>query len=188
MRAKLKLFILGSIVSVSLVSPPGFLRLEIIEFSDFLMILFFILLIHDFVKNSISVDFKETSTQLWGSLILVLLVSTFIYGISAFILRLVFYSVVGYLFTSYIKGKSTHELQYFLIPFAAVTLLNFLTSIFQLSFVDNTTGWISYYYENPDFFNRGRLSGYQGSGPNVAGGVFSILTFLSLYIYFLILV
>ena len=98
MRAKLKLFILGSIVSVSLVSPPGFLRLEIIEFSDFLMILFFILLIHDFVKNSISVDFKETSTQLWGSLILVLLLSTFIYGISAFILRLVFYSVVGYLF------------------------------------------------------------------------------------------
>ena len=125
MKAKLKLFILGSIVSVSLVSPPGFLRLEIIEFSDFLMILFFILLIHDFVKNSISVDFKETSTQLWGSLILVLLLSTFIYGISAFILRLVFYSVVGYLFTSYINSKSTHELQYFLIPFAAVTLLNF---------------------------------------------------------------
>ena len=84
----------------------------------------------------------------------------------------------------YISASLLNELQYFLIPFAAVTLLNFLTSIFQLSFVDNTIGWISYYYENPDFFNRGRLSGYQGSGPNVAGGVFSILTFLSLYIYF----
>ena len=101
-----------------------------------------------------------------------------------------FYIEINFLLFSWIfiyiiiKSKSTHELQYFLVPFAAVTLLNFLTSIFQLSFVDNTTGWISYYYENPDFFNRGRLSGYQGSGPNVAGGMFSILTFLSLYIYF----
>ncbi len=179
----MKLFILGSIISVSLVSPPGFLRLEIIEFSDFLIILFFIILIHDFIKNSTLIDFKETYTQLWGSLVLVLLVSLSIYGISAFILRLIFYSVVGYLFTSYLKSKSTYELQYFLIPFAAVTLLNLLTSIFQLSFVENTTGWISYYYENPDFFNRGRLSGYQGSGPNVAGGMFAILTFLTLYIY-----
>ena len=129
MRAKLKLFILGSIISVSLVSPPSFLRLEIIEFSDFLIILFFIILIHDFIKNSKSVDFKETSAQLWGSLILVLSVSIFVYGISAFILRLIFYSVVGYLFAAYTKSKSTHELQYFLMPFAAVTLLNFLTSI-----------------------------------------------------------
>ena len=64
-----------------------------------------------------------------------------------------------------------------------MSILNFVSSIFQLSFVDNTIGWITYYYENPSFFDRGRLSGFQGSGPNVAGGMFSILTFLSMYFY-----
>ena len=69
------------------------------------------------------------------------------------------------------------------MPFSVVTLLNFVAVIFQLSYVHNTIGWISYFYENPTFLQRGRLSGFQGSGPNVAGGLLTILTLLNLYFY-----
>ena len=183
MKEKVNIFILGSLVSISLITPPGYLRLSILEFSDFLILVFSFLLFFDYARNKNYPDFSSNITKFWGSLIFLLSIALFFYGINFFVLRLIFYCVTGYLFTVFAKNKSTTNLQYFLIPFALVTILNFLSSLFQLSFVDNTVGWISYYYENPSFFNRGRLSGFQGSGPNVAGGMFTILTFLCLYFY-----
>jgi hypothetical protein len=94
-----------------------------------------------------------------------------------------FYCLVGYLFTNFVTKRSIESLEYFIIPFSIVTILNLSSSIFQLSYVDNTIGWISYFYENPSFLQRGRLSGFQGSGPNVAGGMFSLLAFLNLYFF-----
>ena len=183
MKEKVNIFILGSLVSISLITPPGYLRLSILEFSDFLILVFSFLLFFDYARNKNYPDFSSNITKFWGSLIFLLSIALFFYGINFFVLRLIFYCVTGYLFTVFAKNKSTISLQYFLIPFAFVTILNFLSSLFQLSFVDNTVGWISYYYENPSFFDRGRLSGFQGSGPNVAGGMFTILTFLCLYFY-----
>ena len=174
MKDKVNIFILGSLVSISLITPPGYLRLSILEFSDFLILVFSFLLFFDYARNKNYPDFSSNITKFWGSLIFLLSIALFFYGINFFVLRLIFYCVTGYLFTVFAKNKSTTSLQYFLIPFAFVTILNFLSSLFQLSFVDNTVGWISYYYENPSFFDRGRLSGFQGSGPNVAGGMFTI--------------
>ncbi len=107
----------------------------------------------------------------------------FIYGLNLLILRFVFYFITGYFFSYYISDKPLTSFQYFVLPFGIVSFLNIFAVIFQLSFVENSIGWISYYYENPSFINRGRLSGFQGSGPNVAGGIFSILIFLNLYVY-----
>jgi len=183
LKEKLGIFLLGSLVSVSLISPPGFLRLSFIEFSDFLILIFSLILFFDFIRKRNILELSDNVTRFWGSLTLLLILSVFIYGVNVFALRLIFYCLTGFLFTVFVKKKTTNDLQYFLFPFIFVSILNFASSLFQLSFVDNTIGWITYYFENPTFFNRGRLSGFQGSGPNVAGGMFTILSFLCLYFY-----
>ena len=95
-----------------------------------------------------------------------------------------FYCILGLLLANFIINTEIEKLEYFIIPFSIVTIVNLIASIFQLSYVDNTIGWISYFYENPTFLQRGRLSGFQGSGPNVVGGMFTILTFLNLYFFY----
>ena len=174
---------LGLLVAISLISPPSYLRLGFIEFSDFLVLLFSFLLFFDFIKNQDYKNIKLKELQLWGSLFIILCFSLIIYGLNIFILRWMFYCLTGYLFTNFVTKRSIESLEYFIIPFSIVTLLNLASSIFQLSYVENTIGWISYFYENPSFLQRGRLSGFQGSGPNVAGGMFTVLTFLNLYFF-----
>ena len=185
MKEKLFLILLGLLSAVSLISPPGYQRLGFIEFSDFLVLLFSILLFYDFIKKKDykSLNLKSPAFQFWGALLLILLLSLIIYGLNVLIFRLMFYCFVGYVFTNFVTRRSIENLEYFIIPFSVVTILNLISSIFQLSYVDNTVGWITYFYEDPTFFQRGRLSGFQGSGPNVAGGMFTILTFLNLYFY-----
>ena len=183
MKEKLYLMSLGLLVAISLISPPGYLRLGFIEFSDFLVLLFSFLLFFDFIKNQDYKNIKLKELQLWGSLFIILCFSLIIYGLNIFILRWMFYCLTGYLFTNFGTKISIESLEYFIIPFSIVTLLNLASSIFQLSYVENTIGWISYFYENPSFLQRGRLSGFQGSGPNVAGGMFTVLTFLNFYFF-----
>ena len=174
---------MGLLGAVSLISPPGYLRLGFIEFSDFLVLLFSFLLFFDFIKNQDYKNIKLKELQLWGSLFIILCFSLIIYGLNVFILRWMFYCLIGYLFTNFVTKRSIESLEYFILPFSIVTLLNLASSIFQLSYVENTIGWISYFYENPSFLQRGRLSGFQGSGPNVAGGMFTVLTFLNFYFF-----
>ena len=95
-----------------------------------------------------------------------------------------FYCILGLLLVNYIVHTKIEKLEYFIVPFSIVTIINLSAAIFQLSYVDNTIGWITYFYENPTFLQRGRLSGFQGSGPNVAGGMFTVLTFLNLYFFY----
>jgi len=185
LKEKFYLILLGLLVAISLISPPSYLRLGFIEFSDFLVLLFTVLLFYDFIKNQDykNVNIKSPQLQLWGFLLVVLSFSLIIYGFNVLILRLLFYCLLGYLFANFVSQRSIENLEYFIIPFSIVTLLNLVTSIFQLSYVDNTVGWISYFYENPTFLQRGRLAGFQGSGPNVVGGLFTVLTFLNLYFF-----
>ena len=176
---------MGLLGAVSLISPPGFLRLGFIELSDFLVVLFSALLFYDFIKNHDykKINFSSPLVRFWGLLLVILFFSLIMYGLNVFIFRLMFYCFLGYLFSNLLIKNNPENLEYFIIPFSIVTLLNFVAVIFELSYVENTIGWISYFYENPTFLQRGRLSGFQGSGPNVAGGLFTILTFLNLYFY-----
>ena len=186
MVTKIKLFIYGCLIAVSLISPPGVFRLEIIEFSDFLI---FVLSIALFYENLKSKKFKistlkESNNLIWLTTLTTLIIALFIYGVNALTLRILFYCVLGYLLSVYIIEIKLEELKFFIIPFFFVTILNLLAVIFEISLIDNSVGWISFYYENPSLFNRGRLSGFQGSGPNVAGGVLTILTFFYIHFYY----
>ena len=116
------------------------------EFSDFLILTLSIVLFSKFIKDG---DYKKLNTQshfvkLWGGLLIVLIISLFIYGLNVFVLRLMFYCVLGLLLVNYIVHTKIEKLEYFIIPFSIVTIINLSAAIFQLSYVDNTIGWITY--------------------------------------------
>ena len=184
MKNKLVLFIFGSLLTVSITSPPELLNNLPINLSDILIIFasiyIFINLINQFKLSEILFEIKNTY---WLYIIVVFTISFFLYGFNSLTIRFIFYTIFGFLCYLFVKNYSINELQYIFIPFFAISLLNFVTVIFELSFLDNTTGWITYYYENPNFFNKGRLSGYQGGGPNVAGALFTFLTFINFYFF-----
>ena len=55
--------------------------------------------------------------------------------------------------------------------------------MFNLSYLNNSIGWITNYSDTNNIFFSGRLAGFQGSGPNVAGTIFGLLSILSFYFY-----
>ena len=185
MKVKVNLFLLGTLVASTFVLPPGVLRLNFIELSDFIIIIFSVLVFFDLLrKKDLKLEaFTKEFNLFWSLLIVFMIFSILLYGIHPFTLRIIFYCLLFILFSKFSTRFDLIELSYFIFPFIFLTLLNFSTVLFEISLIENSTGWISYNYENPTFFNRGRLSGYQGSGPNVAGGLFSILTFINLHFY-----
>jgi len=106
LKEKLNIFLLGSLVSLSLISPPGFLRLSFIEFSDFLILIFSLILFLDFIVKNNTLDLSKNIARFWGSLTLLLIFSIFLYGVNVFVLRLIFYCLTGFLFTTFVKKKN----------------------------------------------------------------------------------
>ncbi len=184
MKSKAILIFIGTLLTLSITSPPQFLNFFGLNFSDLaLIVTVFSILLHALVKNNfkkIILDFKFTY---WSVVSLILFFTFFIYGLNNLTIRFLFYVIFGYLIYLLLNHYSNEEIQYLFIPFISITILNFFTVIFQLSFLDNSIGWINYFYENPNFFQRGRLAGYQGGGPNVAGSMFIFLTFINYYFF-----
>tara|TARA_B100002019_G_scaffold266587_1_gene257008 strand:- start:1815 stop:4223 length:2409 start_codon:yes stop_codon:yes gene_type:complete len=184
LKSKAILIFIGTLLTLSITSPPQFLNFFGLNFSDLaLIVTVFSILLHALVKNNfkkIILDFKFTY---WSVVSLILFFTFFIYGLNNLTIRFLFYVIFGYLIYLLLNHYSNEEIQYLFIPFISITILNFFTVIFQLSFLDNSIGWINYFYENPNFFQRGRLAGYQGGGPNVAGSMFIFLTFINYYFF-----
>ena len=184
MKSKAILIFIGTLLTLSITSPPQFLNFFGLNFSDLtLIVTVFFILLHALVKNNfkkIILDFKFTY---WSVVSLILFFTFFIYGLNNLTIRFLFYVIFGYLIYLLLNHYSNEEIQYLFIPFISITILNFFTVMFQLSFLDNSIGWINYFYENPNFFQRGRLAGYQGGGPNVAGSMFIFLTFINYYFF-----
>ena len=184
MKNKVTLLIFGSLITLSITSPPELLNNLPLNFSDltitFALILIFILVIQQYSFSDLIDNIKNTY---WLYILIVLTIALALYGLNSLTIRFIFYTLFGYLTFLFIRNFNVRELQYLFLPLFSITLLNVITAIFQLSFLDNSIGWISYYYENPNFFNRGRLAGYQGGGPNVAGAIFTFLTFISGYLF-----
>ena len=115
-----------------------------------------------------------------SSLILIFLFSKF----DLFIVRLIFFTLIGFSIYILLSGSDFYQKELFILPSIFVLLVNLIISIFQISLIDNSYGWIIFNIEDPNFFQAGRLSGLQGSGPNVAGAMFTFLFFIFLANYF----
>ena len=119
-------------------------------------------------------------TLVMSSLCLIFLFSKF----DLFIVRLIFFTLIGFSIYILLSGSDFYQKELFIFPSIFVLLVNLIISIFQISLIDNSYGWIQFNIEDPNFFQSGRLSGLQGSGPNVAGAMFTYLFFIYLANYF----
>ena len=114
------------------------------------------------------------------SLGLIFLVSRF----DLFIVRLIFFTFIGFSIYILLSGSEFYQKELFILPSVFLLIVNLIISVFQISLINNSYGWILFNIENPNFFQAGRLSGLQGSGPNVAGAMFALLFIIYLAHYF----
>ena len=170
---------LGSLIALFLIIPPSIGKFLGFEYSDLALIIF-IFLIFTFIFQKIK---YERSDLFWLLLIFPFLLSLLIDGLNFTTVRFITYIFSGYLFKKYIQIYKDKDLIWILIPLFSVSFLNFLTFLQQQSYLDNTIGWISNYSDTSNIFFTGRLAGFQGSGPNVAGALFGIFTLMNFYIY-----
>ena len=184
MKEKVTNLVFGTLLAISLTSPPDFFNFFILDLSELsILLLFVFLFINIIYENSLKNIYFLFKNSYWFYITIIFLFSFFFYGFNTLTIRFIFYTIFGFLFYLYLRSFNINNLEYFFLPLWGITFLNFVTFVMELSFVDNTLGWISFFYENPNFFNRGRLAGFQGGGPNVAGLLFTILTFISFYFF-----
>ena len=183
MNNMIKYLTYGSLFAISITSPSQFLSVYIFDLADLSLILLFSMITLEVFHTSETINWDGIIKSYWFYLVAVLSFTFLIYGLNSITVRFIFYTVFGFLIY-YLFGKSSrNNIEIFFIPIWGISILNLLVAIFELSYLNNTLGWISFFYENPGFFNRGRLAGFQGGGPNVAGLLFTFLTFSSLYFY-----
>ncbi len=168
---------------MSITSPPQFLSFTIFDLADMSVILLSAMVVIELFLNKQNINWNIVTKSYWFYLILILSFTFLMYGLNSLTVRFVFYTIFGFLIYYLFSNSSKDYIEIFFIPIWSISILNFLVVIFELSYLNNTLGWISFFYENPSFFNRGRLAGFQGGGPNVTGLLFTFLTFLGLYFY-----
>jgi len=97
-------------------------------------------------------------------------------------LRFYFYFTLAYLTVDYLKNNNNRILEFF-EPLSIVMIANFGLILFQISLPGTIDGWISNNTDSTNYFDSGRLGGFQGGGPNVIGifcAIYSLICFYKL--------
>ena len=185
LNSKLKYLTFGSLFAISITSPPQFFNFLIFDLSDLAIVTLFIFIGLEILKRgNLFILWKEfTTSNYWLHTFIILTFTFLIYGFNSLTIRLLFYILFGFLILLFFNNASNENIEVFFIPIWGISVLNLFVVIFELSYLNNTLGWISFFYEDPGFFNRGRLAGFQGGGPNVAVLLFTFLIYLSIYFY-----
>ena len=179
MVKKFTLLFAGALFALSLILPPNIGKIFLFEYSDIpIVFLFFILLL----SNLRNYKFKN-SDYLWLSLILLFVLFTFYDLLNPTSLRFIFYLIIGLLVKKASKNLNITDYELLFLPLVSVSALSLFSFLFDLSYLNNSIGWITNYSDTNNIFFSGRLAGFQGSGPNVAGTIFGLLTILSFYFY-----
>ena len=170
--------LIGALLALSLIIPPSIGKLSILEFSDIPIIILFLYLLFLSFKN---LKIKTNEDSPWIFLILSLLIFFLLDGFNTTTLRFLFYVIIGFLFKKVIGNLNNDEELALFNPLIIVGIFSFLAFLSQQSFLSNSVGWITNYSDNTNIFLSGRLAGFQGSGPNVAGTIFGLIAILYLY-------
>ena len=159
--------------------PPNIGKLFVLEYSDVPVIFLFLILLISNLKK-----FKLVkSDYLWIGLVILFVLFLVLDWFNPTSLRFIFYLLIGLLVKKVSKSLSTNDLELFFLPLILVSTLSLISFLFNLAFLNNSIGWITNYSDTNNIFFSGRLAGYQGSGPNVAGTIFGLLSILSFYFY-----
>jgi len=170
---------LGSLISLFLIIPPSIGKIFGFEYSDIPFILFLgIISILSLKKLNF-----EKSDLIWLLIASPFILSLIFFGVNYTTFRFIAYIFFGFLIKKYVQANKSNNFIWFFLPMLLVIALNFIVFLLQESFLENTIGWISNYSDQSNIFLTGRLAGFQGSGPNVAGALFGIFTILNFYLY-----
>ena len=176
---KITLLFSGVLFALSLIIPPNIGKLFMLEYSDIPTIFLFLILLFLNLKK-----FKlDKSDFLWVGLLMLFVLFLFFDWLNPTSMRFIFYILIGLLVKKVAKNLIINDLELFFLPLILVSLLSLMSFMFNLSYLNNSIGWITNYSDTNNIFFSGRLAGFQGSGPNVAGTVFGLLSILSFYFY-----
>ena len=170
---------LGSLISLFLIIPPSIGKIFGFEYSDIPFILFLGIISILLLKK---LNF-EKSDLIWLLILSPFILSLIFVGVNYTTFRFIAYIFFGFLIKKYFQSNKNNNLIWFFLPMLLVVALNFIVFLLQESFLENTVGWISNYSDQSNIFLTGRLAGFQGSGPNVAGALFGIFSILNFYLY-----
>ena len=180
MVKKQLLLVSGVLLALSLIIPPNIGKILIFEYSDIPIVLFFLLALFSALKLNKS---YEKTDNFWLFLLLFLFALFIIFGFNTTTLRFIFYITIGFLIKKNAKYMENKDLEIFFLPLWFVSILNFSSFVFGYSLLNNSIGWITNYSDTTNILLSGRLSGFQGSGPNVAGTIFGFFVIISFYFY-----
>ena len=176
---KITLLFSGVLFALSLIIPPNIGKLFMLEYSDIPTIFLFLILLFLNLKK-----FKlDKSDILWVGLLMLFVLFLFFDWLNPTSMRFIFYILIGLLVKKVAKNLIINDLELFFLPLILVSLLSLMSFMFNLSYLNNSIGWITNYSDTNNIFFSGRLAGFQGSGPNVAGTIFGLLSILSFYFY-----
>ena len=176
---KITLLFSGALFALSPIIPPNIGKLFMLEYSDIPTIFLFLILLFLNLKK-----FKlDKSDFLWVGLLMLFVLFLFFDWLNPTSMRFIFYILIGLLVKKVAKNLIINDLELFFLPLILVSLLSLMSFMFNLSYLNNSIGWITNYSDTNNIFFSGRLAGFQGSGPNVAGTIFGLLSILSFYFY-----
>ena len=181
----MKFFVGGSLFFCSFLIPANIYSLLFFDLSEIVLI---ISLIYNLIMSRFQlktfIEKKLFINNIWTLVILSLGLIFLVSGFDLFIVRLIFFTFIGFSIYMLLSGSDFYQKELFILPSVFLLIVNLIISIFQISLINNSYGWILFNIENPNFFQAGRLSGLQGSGPNVAGAMFALLFIIYLAHYF----
>ena len=181
----MKYFVGGSLFFCSFLIPATIYSLLFFDLSEIVLIISLIynLSMSRYQLKTFFVK-KVFINNIWTLVILSLGFIFIVSRFDLFIVRLIFFTFIGFSIYILLSGSDFYQKELFILPSIFLLIVNLIISIFQISLIDNSYGWILFNIENPNFFQAGRLSGLQGSGPNVAGAMFALLFIIYLAHYF----
>ena len=181
----MKFFVGGSLFFCSFLIPANIYSLSFFDLSEIVLI---ISLIYNLIMSRFQLKTffakKLFTNNIWTLVILSLGLIFLVSRFDLFIVRLIFFTFIGFSIYILLSGSDFYQKELFILPSVFLLIVNLIISIFQISLINNSYGWILFNIENPNFFQAGRLSGLQGSGPNVAGAMFALLFIIYLAHYF----
>jgi len=176
---KVTLLFAGALFALSLILPPNIGKIFLFEYSDIPIVFLFLILLLSNLRNY---RFRN-SDYLWLGLILLFVLFSFFDWLNPTSLRFIFYLMIGLLVKKASTNLNISDFELLFLPLVSVSALSLFSFLFDLSYLNNSIGWITNYSDTNNIFFSGRLAGFQGSGPNVAGTIFGLLTILSFYFY-----
>ena len=181
----MKFFVGGSLFFCSFLIPANIYSLLFFDLSEIVLI---ISLIYNLIMSRFQLKTffakKLFTNNIWTLVILSLGLIFLVSRFDLFIVRLIFFTFIGFSIYILLSGSDFYQKELFILPSIFLLIVNLIISVFQISLINNSYGWILFNIENPNFFQAGRLSGLQGSGPNVAGAMFALLFIIYLAHYF----